>query len=218
LEFFRLLSTEDIHTILDVGAGRNWFFGERVKSGHGLRLIGVDIDANEMAANACLDERLEANACLRLPVSAGSIDLITVRAGFEHFEDNTAFLDNCRAALRPGGFVLLAFAGRFAPFALLNRLLPAQFSGWLLNRLIPDQVEKLGFKAHYDLCFATALRRTAKAQRFDVQSLFPDYYSSDYFGFALPLYLASLACDHARNALGIENLASYYTLVLKKQE
>lgn len=214
--FYRLLAVEDVRTVLDVGAGRTWFFESRLKERLKFRLIGIDISQEELEQNPDLDERYVADACTNLGVPDGSVDLITARAGVEHFHDNEGFLRACERALRPGGHVLISFAGRYAPFAVLNRALPARVSSYLLKTLIPDSAEKLGFKAHYDRCTQSGMAELARRTDLEVVSQFASFYSSDYFGFFVPLYLLSLTYDHVRNALAPGDAASYYTILLRK--
>jgi hypothetical protein len=44
-------------------------------------LIGNDIDADEMALNPALDERVVGDVCTSLNVDNGTVDLITSYAG-----------------------------------------------------------------------------------------------------------------------------------------
>jgi SAM-dependent methyltransferase len=215
-EVMRTLVESDIRTMVDVGAGRNWFFPTAIKEKLGLILIGTDIDGEEMAFNADLDKRLVGDACQSLGVPAGSVDLITSRAGVEHFPNNAAFLRNCAFALRPGGKVILSFAGRYAPFAILNRMMPEPVSRWLLDRLLPDKTEKLGLKAYYNCCTHSAMIKAAKAAGLTPVREVWDYQSSDYFGFFVPAFLMSSLYDGLRRMIGVKDLASYYTFVFEK--
>jgi SAM-dependent methyltransferase len=215
-EVYRILVEDEARHVLDVGAGRNWFFPAAIKPRLGLTLVGVDIDGGELAHNPDLDRALTLDACTSLGVEDGSVDLVTARAGVEHFPDNAAFLRNCARALKPGGKVVLAFAGRNAPFAVANRLLPEKLSILLLDRLIPDKTEKLGFKAHYDRCTYSGFLGLADAAGLRHARSAVDYSSSDYFAFFVPLFLLSKTFDFIRRSLGFKNLASYYCFVLEK--
>jgi SAM-dependent methyltransferase len=169
-----------------------------------------------MATNASLDEAIVSDTCVNLGVLENAIDIISVRAAFEHFSDNASFLKNCALALREDGIVILTFPGRYAPFAIINRVLPGGFSSWLLRNLIPDGKEELGFQAYYTLCYDSATRRAAGDAELTVETAFYDFYSRDYFAFFTPLYVLSLLYDHLRHLLGIRDSASYYTFVLRK--
>jgi SAM-dependent methyltransferase len=217
-EFWRALAETDVRVVTDIGAGQHWAFCSRLKCRFNFRLIGVDVDAAEIARNPDLDVRIVADACRSIGVDDGSVDIITARAAVEHLAETGSFLKNCHSALRPGGMVILTFSGRHAPFAILNRALPGPVSDWLLNNLLPDRPEKLGFKAYYDRCTDSGIRRAAESAGLQVRDVFCGYYSSDYFAFFAPLCLLSCAYDHLRHILDVKDLASYYTVVLAKPD
>src|SRR5262249_9100546 len=98
-----LLSHPEVARVLDCGAGKAWHFPIHYKRWYKIHLVGVDIDASEMAHNEALDEKIECDVTDAIPVPSGSIDLVMVSSGIEHFRDNKAFLQNAYASLRPGG-------------------------------------------------------------------------------------------------------------------
>jgi len=214
-EVYRTLIEQDPESVLDVGAGQHWFFPTRLKK-LGFRLIGSDIDRGELALNPALDERIVVDASTGLGVPNASVDVITARAAVEHFPDNRSFLRNCSNALKPGGTLVITFAGRNAPFALINRMLPETLSAWLLEHLIPEKREKLGFKAHYDRCTYSQITRAAHDAGLELVRYFYDFHSSAYFRFFVPAYLASASLDRVRAALDWKDLASYYVFVFRK--
>lgn len=214
-EVYRTLIEQNPERVLDVGAGQNWFFPTRLKK-LGFRLIGSDIDREELALNPALDERIVVDASCGLGVPDSSVDVITARAAVEHFRDNRTFIQNCSKALRPGGTLIVTFAGRNAPFALINRLLPETLSASLLEHLIPEKQEKLGFKAYYDRCTYSQITREARDAGLELVRYFYDFHSSAYFRFFVPVYLASLSLDRLRAALDWKDLASYYLFVFRK--
>lgn len=217
-EIYRTLIEQNPESVLDVGAGQHWFFPAHLKSKLGFRLIGSDIDRDELARNPALDERIVVDASTALGVPDSSVDVITARAAVEHFPDNRTFIKNCSNALRPGGTLILTFAGRNAPFALINRLLPEPVSAWLLEHLIPDKQEKLGFRAHYDRCTYSQITREAHDAGLELVRSFYDFHSSAYFRFFVPVYLASVSLDRVRAALDWKDLASYYLFVFRKPQ
>ena len=206
----------DVHHVLDVGAGAFWQFPLHYKADLGLHLTGVDIDGVNLARNVALDERLECDVTRALPLPDAAIDLITVWSGIEHFSDNASFLRNCARVLRPGGRLVAQFPSRYAPFAVANRLLPPRFTRWLLARIMPGSEGVLGFSAHYDNTDYAAFCRIVAAAGLEVEYYYPGYFSSDYFGFFLPLYILSTAYDLLRFCLGVRSLASYNLFILRK--
>jgi SAM-dependent methyltransferase len=211
-----LLSHPDTRSVLDVGAGKHWHFPQHYKSWYGIRLIGLDIDGAEMKDNLLLDEKIECDAVERIPVPAGTVDLVMISSGIEHFSNNQRFLENAFDVLRPGGYLIAQFPGRYAPFAVANRLLPKSTSKRLLVASMGETAEHLGFTAHYDRTNYSAFRKMVQASGFDVVYHLPGYNSSSYLEFFVPLYLASYLYDSLMHAMGLRNLAAYNLWVLRK--
>jgi SAM-dependent methyltransferase len=211
-----LLSHPGVSRVLDVGAGRSWHFPLHYKKWYGIHLIGADIDAEEMAPNTSLDQRIVTNVVKEMPVEPGSIDLVMVNSGVEHFSDNEQFLRNVFAALRPGGFLLAQFPSRYAPFAIANRLLPQAISRKLLGATMGDTAEELGFRAFYDRTHYSGFRNMYRQVGFRELYYVPGFFSSSYFEFFFPLFCLSYLFDAIRFATGNRNLASYHLWVLQK--
>jgi SAM-dependent methyltransferase len=210
-----LLSHPEVKRVLDCGAGKAWHFPCHYKRWYDIRLIGVDIDAAEMAHNGALDEKIACDVTEEIPVTPGSIDLVMAYSGIEHFRNNEAFLRNAYTSLRGGGYLLAQFPGRYAPFAIANRVFP----GWLTKRLLKYGMQGsnvLGFKAYYDRTHYTGFTSMAKDVGFDVIYYSPGFYSSSYVEFFFPLWLFSYAYDILRFGLGYRNLASYNLFILQK--
>lgn len=213
-----LLSHPRVHRVLDVGSGKAWHFPRHYKDWYGIHLIGLDIDAAEMAENDLLDEKIVSDVVERIPVEPGSIDLIMISSGIEHFADNERFLCNAHRALRPGGFLLAQFPSRYAPFAVANRLLPRRMTRKILDMAMAGAAGELGFRAYYDRTHYSAFRQMFTAGGFRELYYVPGYYSSDYFAFFVPLFLLSYAYDGLRFITGVKNLASYNLWVLEKPD
>jgi SAM-dependent methyltransferase len=202
--------------VLDVGAGRQWHFEPSLKT-RGMVLIGFDIDSSEMAQNLLLDQKVSGDACASLGVPDQSVDLIMARAVIEHLHDNGAFLVNANRALREDGRLIVTFASKHAPFALLNQILPQRVSEWLLSRLVPGTSGLLGFKAFYDRATYREFKRLLVNSGFEVESAYASFFSAGYFRFFVPLFLAHLGFDYLRNALDNPRLASYFMFIAKKR-
>ncbi|MDJ0388397.1 class I SAM-dependent methyltransferase [Roseomonas sp. E05] len=211
-----LLSHPDVTRVIDCGAGKSWQFPSYYKRWYGIHLIGLDIDPEEMTENPDLDEKITCDVTESIPVPSGSVDLVMVSSGIEHFRDNEAFLRHAYDTLRPGGFLVAQFPGRYAPFAIANRLLPRKAAKSLIGLAMRDDADVLGFTAHYDRTHYSAYSAMAKRTGFDVVYHAPGYYSSSYADFFLPLWLCSYAYDVLRFGLGIRDLASYNLFVLQK--
>lgn len=211
-----LLSHPGVRRVADIGAGKAWQFPAEFKKWYSIHLIGLDIDGAEMEVNTALDEKIVCDVVEAIPLAPNSVDMVMAHSGVEHFSDNQRFMCNVHSILRPGGVALLQFPGRFAPFAIANRMLPKAISRRFLNATRGEDAEELGFRAHYDRTNYSAFARIAREAGFEPLYYVPGYYSSDYCSFLVPLYLAHYAYDALRYAAGIRNLASYNLWVLRK--
>ena len=211
-----LLSRPDVRTVVDVGAGKAWHFPHHYKRWYDIRLIGLDIDAEEMAPNVALDEKVCCDVSGEIPLPDGSADLFMAHSGIEHFPDNQKFLANALRILRPGGYLVAQFPSRYAPFVLANRMLPASVSRRLLDVGMGERAHLLGFPAHYDRTDYAAFRRLFTQVGFEELYHLPGYNSSVYSEFFLPLFALSYMYDVVTFALGIKQLASYNFWVLRK--
>ena len=211
-----LLSHPETKVVLDVGAGKQWHFPEHYKRWYGIKLVGLDIDGLEMKDNPLLDEKIECDAVDHIPVPAGTVDLVMISSGIEHFSNNQMFLNNAFDALRPGGYLIAQFPGRYAPFAVANRLLPRSMSKKVLAASMGETSEHLGFVAYYDRTNYSAFRKMAQAAGFNVVYQLPGYNSSSYFEFFVPFYMLSYLYDTTMHAIGLRDLAAYNLWVLRK--
>ncbi len=210
-----VLSHPQVSRVADVGAGKEWQFPAYYKSWYGIHLIGLDIDGDEMVGNAALDERIVCDAVEAIPLPDASVDVVMVHSGIEHFHDNERFLRNVFRILRPGGFMLAQFPGRYAPFAIANRLLP----DWVAKKVLKvsmGETDALGFKAYYDRTNYKAFSKLARDAGFHETYHLPGYFSSSYFEFFSPLFVLSYAYDMLRYSAGNREIASYNLFLLQK--
>lgn len=211
-----LMSQPNVNRVVDIGAGKAWHFPKHYKAWYNIHLTGVDIDGEEMVGNDLLDEKIVADVVRGIPVEPNSADLIMVRSGVEHFSDNQRFLDNAFAALRPGGFLFAFFPNRYAPFAIINRLLPQRLSKRVLQQTALESADELGFKVYYDRTNYTAFRKIYDRTGFKAVYHMPSFYSCFYFRFFLPLFFLSYFFDTLRFMIGSPRLAAYHIWVLQK--
>jgi len=181
-------------------------------------LIGFDIDEAEMAENALLDRRTCGDACTSLGVPDNSVDLIMGRAVIEHLHDTASFLKCANRALREDGRLIVTFASKHAPFAVLNRILPGRVSHWLLSHLVPGSTGRLGFEAYYDRASFREFEQGLTDAGFEIEEEFASYFSSSYYRFFVPLFVAGLGMNYLCYALGNPRLASYFTFIARKPQ
>jgi SAM-dependent methyltransferase len=203
-------------TVLDVGAGKQWHFTPSLKS-QDMNLIGFDIDQDEMANNALLDQKICGDACESLGVPDRSVDLIMGRAVVEHLHDTSAFLKSANRALREEGRIIVTFANRYAPFAILNRMLPRRVSHWLVSHLVSGSSGILGFDAFYDRASFREFKQSLAEAGFEIEEEYASYFSTSYYGFFLPVYVVGLCFDFLRYRLANPRLASYFMFIAKKR-
>ena len=120
-------------------------------------------------------------------------------------------------SLKPGGTALHLFPGRFAPFAILNHVVPEVLKRRLLLITWPESYGELGFPAFYNRCTEPGMRLLLSDLGFDIVESRVYYYQSLYYKAFLPLYLISLAYDLFVWRLGIKALASQVLIVAKRQ-
>jgi SAM-dependent methyltransferase len=211
----RTLLRREPKTVLDVGAGKQWHFTPSLK-GPAMNLIGFDIDDAEMDENVLLDQRICGDACEGLGVPDQSVDLIMGRAVVEHLHDTASFLQSANRALRDDGRLIVTFANRYAPFAILNRLLPQRISQWLLSHLVPGSSGVLGFSAFYDRASFREFKQSLIDAGFEIEEEYASYFSTSYYCFFLPVYFLGLGLDYLRYTLANPHLASYFMFVARK--
>lgn len=209
-----VLSHPKVARVVDVGAGKAWQFPAYYKHWYEVSLIGIDIDYDGIVGNAALDQRIVCDVVDSIPIADECVDVIMVHSGIEHFENNERFLRNAFRILRPGGFLLAQFPGRYAPFAIANRVLP----DWLAKKALRTSMgatDVLGFKAYYDRTDYKSFKRLSANAGFEEVYYLPGFFSSSYFAFFTPLYLLSYLYDMIVYALGIRQVASYNLFLLR---
>jgi SAM-dependent methyltransferase len=212
----RLMNERDGLVVVDVGAGRRCHFAHFRDPAKGTRIVGVDVSAEELAHNTDLDEKRVADAQRGLPVGDEEADLIVSRSVVEHLEDVDAFVANAARALKPGGRFVHVLPAKFSPHSVVNQLLPKRLGRRLVHTFVPGSEGRLGFPAYYDHCYPAGLRRVLRKHGFEVEELQVSYYQSDYYGFFLPLYLASVGYELLVRAARAENLAATLLVVARR--
>jgi SAM-dependent methyltransferase len=194
--------------VLDIGGGKCCPFLPFVTAPSAHRIVAIDFSLEELRGNRQLTEKIVADvAGPTLPLRDGSADLVVSRSVVEHLHDNAAFFANCARVLRPGGVLLHTFPCKFAPFSLLNQMLPNRFARRLLAWFQPQWQDTCGFPAFYDHCYFSAVRRLLAENGFANPQFEFRYYQSIYFDFFYPAYLAMLGYDLLVSLLGVRNLA-----------
>jgi SAM-dependent methyltransferase len=205
-------AADKVGVVVDVGAGHMSPFA---RNSHLAFVIGIDIAAEQIARNFDIDAGIVATA-YQLPIRDSVVDVVVTRTLIEHLSDTKAFMCEVARVLRPGGIAIQVFPGGFAPFALLNRVLPETIKRRLLLLMFPDSRGVLGFPAFYDQCTEPAMNRLLHEVGFQLVDSRCYYYQSLYYKKFFPLYLVSLVYDLILWRLNIRILASQILIVAKR--
>ncbi len=180
--------TRDI-VVYDVGAGSRPYVDVALKKNQNLKVVGLDIDANEL--NAAPRGSYDATVCADLMVYRGrnDADLVICQAALEHVRDTEKAFAALATIAKPGGRVAVFVPSRNAVFARLNLLLPERVKHFLLFSIFPHkQRMHEGFEAYYDKCTPKDFARMASRYGFQIE-LQKSYFMSSYLSFFAPAYV-----------------------------
>jgi ubiquinone/menaquinone biosynthesis C-methylase UbiE len=198
--------------ILDVGGGRHGPFVQP-SSGPSARVVAVDVELRELRHNTVAQMKVVADVTAGLPFRDESIGMIVSRTVLEHLKDVEAFVVEARRVIRGDGCFIHAFPSRFAPFAIVNRLLPPAFSRKALFALRPECKGIGGFQVFYDRCYYSALKSLLQRHQCRIVEAQATYYQADYFDFFFPAFLLNAVYELLPYMLGLKNLAAFLVVV-----
>lgn len=201
--------------VYDIGGGKNPLVGIERKRRLELRIVGLDIDAGELAAapTGVYDQTICAD--ITRHEGTGDGDLVICQALLEHVSDSGAALRAIASILKPNGTALLFLPSRNAVFARINRLLPEGVKRKLLFTIFPSARRDQGFPAYYDRCTPRDLRALANGSGLTVEICRP-YFRSSYFTFFFPLHFAWRLWIFVYRFLAGEQAAETFSLALRK--
>jgi ubiquinone/menaquinone biosynthesis C-methylase UbiE len=205
-----MLNSGPGQVVLDVGGGKDCPFLPYLDDPAAHLIVTLDCSEEQLRRNQ-LDNRIVVDAALHgLPIRDRSADLVVSRSVVEHISDNNAFFENCARALRPGGTMIHAFPGRFAPFALMNQVLPNRLARRLIDYFLPEWIEdgNYGFVAFYNRCYFSAIHKLIQQNALQNPRYILTYYQSMYFISFFPLFCLMVGYDLVVWLCGIRNLAS----------
>jgi SAM-dependent methyltransferase len=203
--------------VADVGGGKSCPFAGLRDAGKDIRIVAVDISADELAGNVDVDEKRVANITRELPFGDGEVDLVVSSSVLEHLKDVEPLVVESHRVLRDGGHSIHLFPGKFAPFAIANQFLPDGVAEKALRMVYPGSEGILGFEAHYDRCYVSAMRTLHERAGFDIADLRVSYYQSNYFAIFLPAFVLSAGYELIVRALGTKDLAAYVLMTARKR-
>jgi 2-polyprenyl-6-hydroxyphenyl methylase/3-demethylubiquinone-9 3-methyltransferase len=204
-------------TVIDIGGGKRPIITAEQKAELGLKIIGLDISAEELenAPTGIYDQTIVADICQPDSPSLKA-DMVICLAVLEHVENTAAALRAIASFLEPGGKALLFMPGKNSLYARLNLLLPEALKKKILSLLFPGSEKKQGFKSYYDRCTPQMIKAMSEQEELEVvEELL--YFQSDYFRFFLPAHvLYRLLTLFLVKVMGDE-AAETFTLILRRQ-
>lgn len=204
-----LRTLPDNATFVDLGGGRRCVYEAGVPRDRGVRLVSVDISADELALNSAADETIVADVSKGLPFGDGAIDLLVSRALLEHVDGVPAAIDHVARVMKPGGRTIHFMPARNALFAFAARRLPFGPLLALVHFAKPDTSGQVEFEVFYDQTEPRAIRRLFESAGFRSVTVQWTAAQADYFKPVTPLYLLVALYQRLVRALGLSRLAGY---------
>jgi SAM-dependent methyltransferase len=196
-------------TVVDLGGGRRCVYAGAVRGDQDIRLVAVDVDAEELAQNGDVDETRVADVASGLPFDDASVDLLLSRALLEHVDGVPAAARHMARVLRPGGVALHLVPGRNSLFGLAARLLPFGPLLRILHRVRPETRGQVEFDVHYDHCHPAALEHVFREAGFGDVDIQLCWAQPGYFEEIYPLFLLHAVYEWVVRHLGLRRLAAY---------
>lgn len=216
-EFFRIVPSvlKPGCTVWDIGGGKHPLVDPGLKRERQLRVVGLDISAQELdaAPDGAYDETVVADISQFRGHS--DADLVVCQALLEHVRDTGRAFAGISSILKPGGTAILFTPSRNAAYARLNLLLPQALKRWLLFAIFREARGQQGFPAYYDRCTPRQFRELAAAAGLRVQEQ-RLYYQSGYFTCAFPIHFLWRLWMLVFAGLAPQSAAETFTLALVK--
>jgi ubiquinone/menaquinone biosynthesis C-methylase UbiE len=202
--------------ILDVGGGKCCPFAEHKDPTQNAKIITLDLSEEQVRENHDVDEKLIANIMRPLPFKDHRIDLVVSRAVLEHLEDLEAFLIESTRVLKANGYCIHAFSSKFAPFAIINQLLPRKLSKQLLLYVRPEVKDFAGFPAYYNKCFYSSIKSLFQKHGYEIVEIRLNYFQTSYFSFFVPCFVIMSIYEMLLQCIRAKNLCAHILIVAKK--
>jgi SAM-dependent methyltransferase len=196
-------------TVLDLGGGRRCVYAGSVEPPGRVKLVAVDISAEELAMNDNVSEKRVADVALGLPMPDGSVDLILSRALLEHVHGVPAAIQHMARVLKPDGVALHLVPCRYSLFGLAARLLPFGPLVRLVHVVMPWTRGNVEFPVVYDHCYPQALEKEFRAAGFSRVESWITWAQPGYFEAVYPAFLLQALYEWAVRHLRLRRLAAY---------
>jgi SAM-dependent methyltransferase len=195
--------------VADVGGGRTCSFALQLPADHSLVIVGVDVSAEELAANTTVDRVLVADVSRDIPFDDGEIDLLVSRTLLEHVPDVQGAANEMARVLKPGAQTIHLLPCRYALFAIVARVAPFDLAKRLLHFAIPGSKGVVEFDVVYDRGHPRALEHAFTQAGFRDVSVQCTWDQTDYFQSLFPVFLLVLLYQRLASLFRVRMLASY---------
>jgi ubiquinone/menaquinone biosynthesis C-methylase UbiE len=204
--------------VIDVGGGKSCPFAKYKNTLANNKIIAIDLSLEELQQNSEVDGRVVANIISEMPLQDDSVDLTVSRSVLEHLTNLESFIVTSQSILKNNGYLIHLFPSKFAPFAIINQLLPKNLAKKILFTLRPETLGIGGFPAFYDRCYYSGIMRLLREHNLEPVHIRVTYYQSEYFSFFAPLFLAVALYEMAVYLLQWKNLSAYVLVTAQKKE
>lgn len=205
-------------SVLDIGGGKLCEFAPELAGFTGIKIIALDISAEELALNNDADEKIvfDITSGKRVPLEDGSVDMVTSSSVLEHLKNIETAMKEVSRILKPGGKFISVLPNKFALFAIVNQLFPNWLARKILFAIMPEARKSHGFVAYYDRCYYPALKNLLSRNGFSNAEFMFDYNQSEYFSFFLPFGLIALLWDFLMYIFHVKPFCAYVCFTAEK--
>jgi SAM-dependent methyltransferase len=202
--------------VYEIGGGKQPLIPVEKKRGLGVKVIGLDIDAGELArAPAGAYDRIIC-ADIQKYRGAEDADVAICHAVLEHVACQRAAIEGVFSVLKPGGLALVWVPSRNACYARLNLLLPERLKRAILFYLYPPAEKEQGFKAYYDCCTPRQFRALAgERQAAVIDERY--YFRSSNFTCLFPMFVLWRLWVYAFHFLAGEQACESFSFAIRKR-
>lgn len=216
----RYMNQRTGQVIADLGGGKGCSFAKYKDPNCQTTIIAVDVDEQELKLNREVDATKLIDLNAPLPFQDGEVDMVTSRWVMEHIEDMDRFMLETHRILKPGGYAIHLCASRFAPFALINRVIPHTLAQKVLEFLGQrgfPAYQNSGFATYYQKCYFSAFQSLLPDHEFEIVDIQVNYYQLNYFSFFFPLFLVGALYELLIYAVNAQDLAASVLIVSRKK-
>jgi SAM-dependent methyltransferase len=219
----RLIDSAQVHSICEVGGGREPALSPDEVARRGIDYTVLDISAEELAMAPPGYRTVVADITAPGLADVGGFDLVFSKMLAEHVRDPRQFHTNVFSLLRPGGLAFHYFPTLYSPPFVVNRLLPERWAEAVLRVVRPHRyLDGRGdkFPALYRWCRGPSRHQLQRLESvgFDVVKYVGLFGTKSYYERIRPLQqledvLASWMVRHPLPAM-----TSYSYVVLQRPE